>query len=126
MLYSQRVEKEKLKAELTILFKTKTREEWMAMTAERDVCLSPILGFEEIEADSHLISRNMIVEQDHPICGKTKSIGVPIKFSETSAEPSCSPPMFGEDTQEILTELGYSESEIAVLVKSGLVKIWPE
>jgi crotonobetainyl-CoA:carnitine CoA-transferase CaiB-like acyl-CoA transferase len=47
----------------------------------------------------------MIIETEHPTAGKLKSIGVPLKFSETEAKPSWSAPILGEDTEDILKEL---------------------
>jgi crotonobetainyl-CoA:carnitine CoA-transferase CaiB-like acyl-CoA transferase len=119
--YVQGEKKEKLRAELVALFKAKSRDEWVATAAEQDVCLTPVLEVAELETDPHLQARGIFVEPMHPIYGKIKGIGLPIKFSETPAEPSCPPPTLGEHTQEILMELGYSESEVAALQKKGMV-----
>ena len=67
--------------------------------------ISPVYGLEDLENDSHLLQRQMIIETEHPHAGKLKSIGIPIKFSKTEAKPSWVAPLLGEDTEAILKEL---------------------
>jgi Predicted acyl-CoA transferases/carnitine dehydratase len=65
----------------------------------------------------------MIIEQTHPVCGKIKGIGVPLKFSQTPAKPSWPPPVLGKDTAAIMEEIGYSQKEIETLRKEGIILI---
>jgi crotonobetainyl-CoA:carnitine CoA-transferase CaiB-like acyl-CoA transferase len=53
----------------------------------------------------------MIVQLEHPALGMARSIGNPIKFSETPVSYRLPPPLLGEHTAEILQSLGYSEEE---------------
>jgi alpha-methylacyl-CoA racemase len=114
---------EKLRAEITTLFRGKTRDEWIAATAELDICLTPVLEISEIEADPHVQARQMICEQIHPVCGNIKGIGVPLKFSATQAIPSGPSPVLGEDTESILQEIGYQPDEIEALRKEGVILV---
>jgi crotonobetainyl-CoA:carnitine CoA-transferase CaiB-like acyl-CoA transferase len=68
-------------------------------------------------------ARNMIIEQTHPVCGKIKSIGVPLKFSKTPAKPSVPPPVLGKDTASIMEEIGYKQQEINALREEGVILI---
>jgi crotonobetainyl-CoA:carnitine CoA-transferase CaiB-like acyl-CoA transferase len=56
----------------------------------------------ELHNDPHLQGREMILEEEHPIAGKFKSIGVPLKFSATPAKPSWTAPDLGADTEDVL------------------------
>jgi crotonobetainyl-CoA:carnitine CoA-transferase CaiB-like acyl-CoA transferase len=94
----------------------------MSIMATEDFCLSPVLEIQEVEHDRHLRERGIFVEQSHPVHGVSKGIGPPIKFSETAAASSWAAPCLGEDTVSLLRELGYNQSKIDELLKSGIVK----
>ena len=114
-------EAQKLRAEIAALFRTKTRDEWIEAASGHDVCLTPVLNIAEIETNPQIQARQMVYEQTHPVCGKTKGIGVPLKFSQTKAQPAWPPPALGEDTQPILQEIGYKPKEIETLRKEGVI-----
>ena len=66
--------------------------------------------------------RNMVVELDHPTARKVKLVGVPVKYSETPGSVRIPPPLLGQHTQEILSELlGYSKAEITAFRREGVV-----
>ena len=116
-------EAEQLREELSIIFKTRTRDEWMIASKNIDVCLSPVLDISEVETDPQIQARQMIYEQTHPVCGKIRGIGVPLKFSATPAQPAWPSPALGEDTQSILEAIGYSQADIEALAKAGIILI---
>lgn len=106
---------ESLYHDLSILIKTKTRDEWNSLCYDADICVSPILEIDEIEKNEHIVKRDMIVTTDGE-----KNIGVPLKFSETNAKPSWKSPELGADTSSILKELGL-ENEIESLISTGII-----
>ena len=116
-------ETEILRAKIATLFRTKTRDEWIEVASGHDVCLTPVLDIAEIETDPQIQARQMVYEQAHPVCGKVKGIGVPLKFSQTKAQPAWPPPALGEDTESILKEIGYKPQEIETLRKEGVILI---
>ena len=64
----------------------------------------------------------MVVEVDHPTLGKVKQVGIPFKMSETQPELRSMAPLTGQNTEEILLELGYTKANIKKLKDAGLVK----
>ena len=68
-------------------------------------------------ADPQIAARNMIVEVEHPVAGKYKMAGSPLKFSnypDTTYEPA---PMLGQHTREVLKDyLGMPEEEIDAML----------
>ena len=68
--------------------------------------------------DPQIAARDMIVEVEHPVAGKYKMAGSPLKFGnypETTYEPA---PMLGQHTQEVLKEyLDMPQEEIDELLE---------
>ena len=86
--------------------------------------VAPILNTAEVLALPHIKERGMLVEVDDPVAGRVSIVGSPLKFSRTPcAVEKPSAPLLGENTREILTELGYSDMQIDKLAKDGIVKV---
>jgi formyl-CoA transferase len=99
---------------------TKTKFEAMAELNQHDSPCGPILSMEELAAEPSLRATGTIVEVDHPQRGKYLTVGNPIKMSDSPTEVRRSP-LLGEHTQEVLTELGLSESEIRALRTENVI-----
>ena len=63
----------------------------------------------------------MIIEVENKTAGKSKAIGMPIKFSETNDEQSKGAPVFGEHTDIILKDFGYTSQQIEEFKSKGIV-----
>ena len=85
--------------------------------------VAPIMNIDEILAMPHVQERKMSIELDDPVAGKVKTIGQPIKFSRTPCIVDKSAPVLGENTREILTDLGYSDERINKLAQDGVIKV---
>src|SRR6202163_4719703 len=99
---------------------TKTKFEAMAELNQHDIPCGPILSMEELAAEPSLRATGTIVEVDHPQRGKYLTVGNPIKMSDSVPEVRRSP-LLGEHTQEVLAELGLSESEIKALRTENVI-----
>ncbi|MEH6986414.1 CaiB/BaiF CoA transferase family protein [Cytobacillus firmus] len=95
---------------------------WIDRCEKAGVPAGPINNFAEAVQDPHYEARGMIQEVEHPVIGKMKMIGIPTKFSETPGEVRTPSPLFGQDTIEVLTGLGYDEKSIRNLTKAGAVR----
>jgi crotonobetainyl-CoA:carnitine CoA-transferase CaiB-like acyl-CoA transferase len=101
------------------VFRSRTRGEWKAFNDEHDCCIEPVLEVDEA-LDSELVrEREMVVEMDQPELGTIRQLGAPVKMSRTPADPTRPAPAFGEHTDEVLAEAGYSAEEIAAMKESG-------
>lgn len=107
-----------LKAQVAAVFATKTRAEWEAFAAERDCCLEPVIDPSEIATDPHLASRHLVTTLETPR-GPVPQLRLPITDRDAVSTP---PPKKGEHTRAILRDAGFSDDEVATLLKSGAAR----
>lgn len=101
-------------------FIKKTTKEWLGILDDFGVPNGPINNIEQVINDPQVIARDMIVEVDHPKTGKIKTIGVPIKMSETQGSIRFPAPILGEHTEEILKNMvNLTDEQIKVLREKG-------
>jgi crotonobetainyl-CoA:carnitine CoA-transferase CaiB-like acyl-CoA transferase len=105
----------------TRTFLTKTRDEWFDILSRSDTAVGKALAIDELISDPQVLHRQMIVELDHHASGKIKQVGIPIKLSDTPGQIRNFGSRPGEDTAEVLKNLGYSEEEVRGLVDKGAV-----
>ncbi len=104
------------KAELSDVFKQKTRDEWREIMEGSDVCFAPVLALDEVQDHPHNKARNAYLEID----GVTQPAPAP-RFSRTEVKVTQGSRMPGEDSAEVLKGAGYSDEDIASLLSSGAV-----
>jgi crotonobetainyl-CoA:carnitine CoA-transferase CaiB-like acyl-CoA transferase len=99
----------------------KTRSEWIAYFREAQVPCGPICSLEETFADPQIEAREMVKTMTDPIVGPVKVLANPIRMDRTPARYERPAPALGEDTEAVLSELGYSPEEIARLQEEKVV-----
>ena len=104
------------------IFHTKTRDEWLEILRQTDVCVAPVNTLDEALSDPQMLHRRMVVEIDSPTVGKVKQVGISVKLSETPGEIRTLAPVLGKHTEEVLLDLGYSRERIEELKKAGVTQ----
>jgi formyl-CoA transferase len=110
-----------LQAELERVTITRPRAWWLARCEEAGIPAGPIYSVPEALADAHVRARGMVQEMDHPVAGRVKVLGNPVKMSASPPTYRRAAPQLGEDTDTILAELGYGRAEVAALRAEGIV-----
>lgn len=107
--------------DLSAVFKSKTRAEWDAFFADKNVCVGPVYLLEEAMRDPQLQHRNMFTTMDCSTEDVIEQLGIPLKFSGTPGSLRVPPPNLGAHTDAILRGLGYTPSEINTLRDNGTI-----
>lgn len=98
------------------IFSTMTRDQWAAHFEGTDACVAPVLSLAEAPTHRHNVVRKTFQDVDGLV-----QPGPAPRFSVTPPELAKSPVNPGEDTDAVLTFLGYSQDEIGTLKSSGAV-----
>ncbi|TCD14213.1 CaiB/BaiF CoA transferase family protein [Oricola cellulosilytica] len=100
-------------------FSARSTDEWMRLLESAGVPAGPVLDIAEMHRDPQTLAREMVTETEHPLAGPVKTIGLPIKFSETPGAIERPAPRLGEHNREVLAEVGYGSEAIDCLSASG-------
>jgi formyl-CoA transferase len=106
--------------ELVPIFRDRTLAEWMDVAITHDVPLCPANSKVDTLTDPHLRSRQIVHDSVHPVAGSYTSTGWPAPVDGHSFDIGRHAPALGEQTQEILGELGLSAADIAGLRERGV------
>jgi crotonobetainyl-CoA:carnitine CoA-transferase CaiB-like acyl-CoA transferase len=105
---------------------TRPTEYWIEVLQDAGVPCAPILDYEQVYSDPHLLSRDYFWDAPHRKLGMVRQLGSPMHLSETPVRRGRAGPMLGEDSQAILAELGIDAPTIAGLVEGGVISFPPE
>ena len=104
------------------LEKEKT-EYWIKNLKQNDIPAMKVNFPEDIFEDQHLKETNFFKKSKHPTEGDLLYPSFPVEFDEERNVDTLHAPTLGENTKEILLDLGFSEFEINTLVTKGIIKI---
>ena len=94
---------------------------WLARLAHADVPAGPINDLAAAFASPQVAARGLLTEVRHPVLGALRQVGPPFDLHGTPASVRTAPPLLGEQSDEILAELGYAPVEVARLRDAGTV-----
>lgn len=106
---------------LNATLRMRTTAHWMEILRKHRVPCGPILNFKQVFEDPQVMHNRMVIEHDHPIGGRRRLLGIPIKLGETPGEVHTPAPTLGQHTDELLSASGYSQTFIAELRRDGVI-----
>ncbi|MBI3078995.1 MAG: CoA transferase [Deltaproteobacteria bacterium] len=112
---------EALKQILEEIFRTDSRQHWLEILEKQDVPAAPIKTFDEVFQDPQVRHLGLEVELRHPRMGPVRLVGSGVRMSRTPPRMDLPPPVLGEQTEEILSGLGYGREAISELRGEGVI-----
>ncbi len=94
---------------------------WLDRMDAAGLPAGPVLDINQMHQDPQALSREMIVDLDHPTAGPVKTLGHPVKFSETPGSIRSAAPVLGQHSREILAEAGFDDARITQMIDAGAV-----
>ncbi|MDC1214626.1 CoA transferase [Rhodospirillales bacterium] len=108
---------------LNPIFKTRSQSDWLDRLEKAGVPAGPVMNVCEMHEDPHAQARDMIPTVEHAKLGPVKTLGLPIKLSETPGKVATGAPVFGQHTFEVLSEYGFSEDDISAFETEGAIAL---
>lgn len=111
-----------LRREIQKIIETRTQAEWVSLAAEHDLAIGPALQQNELRTDPQLMMRGAFIDAVHPVAGLFTHVTLPALVNgRRSTEIRYHAPALGEQTDEILAEIGLAPSEITTLRNAGVI-----
>lgn len=114
-------EEARVREELQAVFRQRDRDDWLAWLADKNVCVSAVNTLSEVFEDPQVQHRNMFVQHEGPDGEPARQVGMGIKLSDTPGRVRRPAPQPGQHADEILTSLGYGESDLKSLRQRHVV-----
>ncbi|KAK6337735.1 hypothetical protein TWF696_001215 [Orbilia brochopaga] len=99
----------------------KTTKEWLDIFEGSGMPYAAVNDVHDTLTHEHVLARGMVKEVQHEVCGPVKLVNTPFKFSNAEVSIRRAPPALGQDTDDILGELGFSMNDIENLKSGGVV-----
>ena len=115
LAFESEIKKTEILDKLAELFSTDTRDNWISILRKADMISTHVNTMLEASDDPNIKENNYVTEVWYPELNKNMKVhGTPWKFSKTPANIKRAPKL-GEHNNEILSDLGYTNSEIESL-----------
>jgi crotonobetainyl-CoA:carnitine CoA-transferase CaiB-like acyl-CoA transferase len=108
-----------IREEIAKVIACRTLADWEAFFEQVDVCVEAVLTLDEVVEHPLTQAREMVVDVKGEK-GSTRQIANPLKLSKTPPEYRYYGVALGHHTQEVMSELGFTEAEIQGFAESGM------
>jgi len=102
-------------------FATKTAAQWVDLFRRYDLLIEVVKEYGELASDPQVVENGMLVTLDHPVHGSLPIVAPGVNLSATPGTIRTAGPEFGQHTEEVLLEAGYTWEEIEALRTDGVI-----
>lgn len=104
------------------IMRQRTSAEWLDALNQRGIPCGPINQLDQVFDDPQVQHRGLKLELEHPVAGSVASVANPIRLSRTPIEYERAPPLLGQHTDEVLSQvLKLDAAEVARLRADGVI-----
>jgi alpha-methylacyl-CoA racemase len=114
-------EEASVRAQLQAIFLQRSRDDWLAYLADKNVCIGPVYTAAEVFADPQVQHRQMLLAHSTADGEVVQQAGIALKLSHTPGSVRHLGPRLGQHTDEVLSALGYSQGDRERLRAQGIV-----
>ena len=108
-------------AKLDELFAVKPAREWVELLRRHDMIVEVVQEYGELAADPQIAANDMVTTFEHPSHGPIKMVSPAVNLHGTPGSIRGPAPEFGQHTEEVLLETGFSWEEIEALRSEGVI-----
>ena len=95
---------------------------WLRTLMEHDIPAMPCHTMDSLLRDPHILDVGLVSASQHPTEGRVKQINVPVSMTGFTPRLRRHAPQIGEQTAEILAELGYSDAQVQAMLRDGAAR----
>jgi crotonobetainyl-CoA:carnitine CoA-transferase CaiB-like acyl-CoA transferase len=112
---------DEVKQRVREVIRSRDLSHWEDVFKDVDACVDPVLSVKEATMSEHAKARGLVVEVPGPDGTPIPQIAYPIRFSNYKPEYHRAGPSLGQDTSDVLNDLGLSGADIADLKSKGII-----
>jgi crotonobetainyl-CoA:carnitine CoA-transferase CaiB-like acyl-CoA transferase len=102
-------------------FATKPAAEWVQLFRRHDLLIEVVQDYGQLASDPQVLENDMLTTLDHPVHGPLPIVAPGVNLSATPGTIRTAGPEFGQHTEEVLLEAGYTWEEIEALRSDGII-----
>ena len=101
--------------------RTRPAAHWLELLRDAGVPCGEIADYQDVFEDPHLAARQFFVDLEHPVLGRLRGLGSPLRMERTPVRHRRAGPRLGEHSAEVLREIGCSDADVERLAKEGII-----
>ena len=103
------------------IFATQPASYWLELFRRYDLLAEIAQDYGDLASDPQVTANAMLATMEHHTHGELRIVAPPVTLSATPGEIRTAAPEFGQHTEEVLLESGYTWEEIAALREDGAI-----